>query len=403
MLDQLLVHQVRQRLEASGLPLVVELWNGQRVGPDSLATVRVRLHQLSSLKAMADPCLGALARAYVEGALDLEGDIRDIITLGDRLCNAGDCTQKPGSDGWKWWRHTRTRDRRNIQYHYDVSNDFYGLWLDSRRVYSCAYFKSPDMSLEAAQEAKLDLICRKLALQPDEQFLDIGCGWGGLILHAAERYGVHAVGITLSVDQHAWVTRQIETRGLGGQVEVRRMDYRDVPEAGGYDKIASVGMFEHVGHANLKAYFDKVTALLKPGGLVLNHGITTAGPEASGLGSGIAEFIEDYVFPGGELVHASDVLRAAAKSGLECLDAENLRSHYGKTLWHWVTRLEQHADEAQRLIGQQKYRIWRIYMAGSAYAFDHGWMELWQVLAGKGIDGNQPNYPFKRDFVYRDA
>ena len=403
MLDQLLVQQVRRRLEASGLPLVVELWDGQQVGSDTLATVRVHLHQLSSLKAMADPSLGALARAYVEGGLDLEGDIRDILALGDRLCSAGDCSPKTGSDGWKWWRHTRTRDRRNIQYHYDVSNDFYGLWLDSRRVYSCAYFKKPDMGLDAAQEAKLDHICRKLALQPDEQFLDIGCGWGGLILHAAERYGVHATGITLSEDQHAWVTRQIAARGLGGQVEVRRMDYRDVPEVKVYDKIASVGMFEHVGCGNLAAYFDTIAALLKPGGLVLNHGITTANPGASGLGSGIAEFIEEYVFPGGELVHASDVLRAAAKSGLECLDAENLRSHYGKTLWHWVTRLEQHADEAQRLIGEQKYRIWRIYMGGSAYAFDHGWMELWQVLAGKGIHGSQPNYPFQRDFIYRDA
>jgi len=402
-LDQLLVQQVRRRLEASGLSLVVELWDGQQVGSDTLATVRVRLHQLSSLKAMADPSLGALARAYVEGALDLEGDIRDILALGDRLCSAGDCTPKTGSDGWKWWRHTRTRDRRNIQYHYDVSNDFYGLWLDARRVYSCAYFKNPDMGLDAAQEAKLDHICRKLALQPDERFLDIGCGWGGLILHAAERYGVHATGITLSDDQHAWVTRQIAARGLDGRVEVRRMDYRDVPEREGYDKVASVGMLEHVGRGNLAAYFDTIAALLKPGGLVLNHGITTANPGANGLGSGIAEFIEDYVFPGGELVHASDVLRAASNSGLECLDAENLRPHYGKTLWHWVTRLEQHADEAQRLIGQQKYRIWRIYMAGSAYAFDHGWMELWQVLAGKGIDGSQPNYPFSRDYIYRDA
>ncbi len=403
MLDQLLVHQVRRRVESSGLPFVVELWNGEQVGAVSDASVRVRLHQAASLKAMADPSLGALARAYVEGDLDLEGDVRDILALGDRLCNAGDCSPKTGSDGWKWWRHTRSKDRRNIQYHYDVSNDFYGLWLDARRVYSCAYFKNPDMSLDAAQEAKLDHICRKLDLQPDEQFLDIGCGWGGLILHAAERYGVRAVGITLSDEQHAYVDRQIAERGLAGRVEVRRMDYRDVPEHGGYDKIASVGMFEHVGRLNLATYFDKINALLKPGGLVLNHGITTSEPEASGLGSGIAEFIEDYVFPGGELVHASDVLRSAAGSGLECLDAENLRPHYGRTLWHWVTRLEAHADEARRLIGEQKYRIWRIYMAGSAYAFDHGWMELWQVLAGKAVDGAQPNYPFRRDFIYRSA
>jgi cyclopropane-fatty-acyl-phospholipid synthase len=403
MLDQLLVNQVRRRVEVAGLPLLVELWNGEQVGDAAAAKVRVRLKQPASLKAMANPSLGALARAYVEGELDLDGDVRDILALGDRLCDAGHCKPQTGSDGWKWWRHTRSKDRRNIQYHYDVSNDFYGLWLDARRVYSCAYFKSPEMSLDAAQEAKLEHICRKLDLKPGERLLDIGCGWGGLVLYAAERHGVQALGITLSDDQHAWVSRQIAERGLGGRVEVRKMDYRDVPEGDGYDKIASVGMFEHVGRAHLKAYFDKIASLLKPGGLVLNHGITTAAPEATGLGSGIAEFVEEYVFPGGELVHASDVLRAAAGSGLEGLDAENLRPHYGRTLWHWVTRLEARADEARRLIGEQKYRIWRIYMAGSAYAFDRGWMELWQVLAGKGLDGQQPNYPFRRDHLYVGA
>lgn len=401
MLNQLLVHQVRRRLESLGAPLEVELWDGRRLGQDALAAVRVRLNRLSSLKALAFPNLGALARAYVCGDMDLEGDARDILSLGGRLCNTQGVPAKTGSGNWKWWRHTRIRDRKNIQYHYDVSNDFYGLWLDPRRVYSCAYFQTPDMSLEAAQVAKLDHICRKLNLQPGERLLDIGCGWGGLILHAAEQYGVEAVGITLSDDQLDYANRLIERQGLTGRVSVRKMDYRDLHEVECYDKIASVGMFEHVGQANLRQYFGTISALLKPGGLILNHGITSAEPEAIGLGSGIAEFIEDYVFPGGELVHASDVLRAAAASGLECLDAENLRPHYGKTLWHWVQRLESHADEARRLIGEQKYRIWRIYMAGSAHAFDHGWMELWQVLAGKPVDGQQPAYPFRRDYVYR--
>ncbi len=398
MMDQMQITQVRQRVQALSLPLAVELWNGVRVEHGHPPKVHVRLHNLAALKALARPSLGALAHAYVEGDLDLDGDIRDILSLGDTLCNAGECKPDTGSTGWKWWRHIRAKDRKNIQYHYDISNAFYALWLDARRVYSCAYFRDSGMSLEAAQEAKLDHICRKLNLRPGERLLDIGCGWGGLIMHAAGKYGVQATGITLSEQQHAYVNEQIEARGLEKNVEVRLMDYRDVPEEAVYDKVASVGMFEHVGRANLTAYFSRINQLLKPGGLVLNHGITSAALDSQGLGSGISEFIEDYVFPGGELVHISDVMRAASGSGLECLDAENLRPHYGQTLWHWVTRMEHHADEARRLVGEQKYRIWRIYMAGSAHAFDHGWMELWQVLAGKGVGPGL--YPFNRAYMY---
>ncbi len=402
MLDRWRLHQVRRRVEASGLPLAVELWDGRRVGRNP-ASVRVRLRRPTSLKAMAEPSLGTLARAYVEEHLDLDGDARDILALGERLCLAGVDRARSRAGAWKWWRHTRKRDRRNIQFHYDVSNDFYGLWLDARRVYSCAYFRTPEMSLDAAQEAKLDHICRKLDLRAGERFLDIGCGWGGLILHAAEHYGVQAVGITLSADQHAFVSRLVAERGLSDRAEVHRMDYRDVPQREAYDKIASVGMFEHVGRDKLPTYFAHVAALLKPGGLVLNHGITAAAPGSGGLGGGIAEFVDDYVFPGGELVHVSDVLRTAATSALECLDAENLRTHYARTLWHWVHRLEANADAARGLIGEQKYRIWRIYMAGAAHAFERGWLELWQVLAGKGVDGAQPGYPFSRDYMYRSG
>ena len=223
MLERLLIDRVRQRVETTELPLAVQLWNGECLGSAS-AKVRIELKQLASLKALAHPELGTLARAYVEGALNLYGDIRDILAVGNDLCAADAATSRTGSTRWQWWRHTRSRDRRNIQYHYDVSNDFYGLWLDARRVYSCAYFKTPDMSLDAAQEAKLDHICRKLDLRSGERFLDIGCGWGGLVLHAAERYGVQAVGITLSDDQHAYVSQQIESRGLTGRVEVRKLD-----------------------------------------------------------------------------------------------------------------------------------------------------------------------------------
>lgn len=401
MLDRVLISQVQRRVEATGLPLAVTLWNGETVGvAPELARVRLRLNDKASLKALAQPSLGALARAYVQGAIDLDGDLHDILALGNRLCAADDCKPGTGSAGWKWWRHTRSSDRRNIQYHYDVSNDFYGLWLDAERVYSCAYFRDAGMTLDEAQRAKLDHICRKLALKPDERFLDIGCGWGGLILHAARHYGVRAVGITLSDDQHAHASARVSELGLEDRVEVRRMDYRDVPETGAYDKIASVGMFEHVGRGHLAVYFRKIHDLLKPGGLVLNHGITAAALKSQGLGSGIAEFVDDYVFPGGELVHISEVLEAATASGLECLDAENLRPHYATTLWHWVTRLEVQAARAVELIGEEKYRIWRIYMAGSAHAFERGWMELWQVLAGKAVDGRQPNYPFNRTSMY---
>lgn len=401
MLNQLMIRQVRQRLQASDLPVAIELWNGEHVLPAPSPRVRVRLHKPASLKALVKPSLGTLARAYVEGELDIEGDIRDILSMGDTFCNAGDCKSALNTHAAKWWRPRKTDARKNIQHHYDVSNDFYALWLDAQRVYSCAYFSETDMTLDAAQTAKLDHICRKLNLQPGEAFLDIGCGWGGLIMHAVEHYGVQATGVTLSQEQFDYVDALIEARNLRDRVTVHLMNFQDMPGTLQYDKIASVGMFEHVGRPNMKQYFDQVNALLKPGGLVLNHGITAAALDSLGLGSGISEFIGDYVFPGGELLHISEVMRAATGSQLECLDAENLRPHYGQTLWHWVSRLEAQADQARTLIGEQKYRIWRIYMAGSAYAFDHGWMELWQVLAGKAVNGVQKAYPFQRTYQYR--
>ena len=401
MLNQMMISQVRQRLQAFDLPIAIELWNGENVLPSLAPRVRVRLHKPATLKALVKPSLGALARAYVEGELDLEGDIHDILSMGDSFCHAGDCKATLTNRAISWWPRKKTDARKNIQYHYDVSNAFYALWLDARRVYSCAYFRDADMTLDAAQVAKLDHICRKLNLQAGEHFLDIGCGWGGLIMHAVEHYGVRATGVTLSQEQFDYVSQLIAERKLQDRIQVHLMNFQDMPDTQQYDKIASVGMFEHVGRANMKAYFDQVHALLKPGGLVLNHGITAAALDTQGLGSGISEFIGDYVFPGGELLHISEVMRAATGSQLECLDAENLRPHYGQTLWHWVSRLEAQADKARSLIGEQKYRIWRIYMGGSAYAFDHGWMELWQVLAGKAVDGVQKAYPFQRTYQYR--
>lgn len=400
MLREIMFKKMRDRLH--GLPVEVRLYSGETLGTTD-ARVRLTIKTPRALRVLARPTLGGLARAYVEDWIDLKGDTREILALGHDLCQTELSLEGRRGADWRWWIHTRSRDRRNISYHYDVSNDFYGLWLDRNRVYSCAYFENGDEDLDTAQEKKLDLICRKLMLKPGERLLDIGCGWGGLILRAAEKYGVTALGITLSDNQFEYVKAEIARRGLSGRVEVRLMDYRDVPEDQPYDKIASVGMFEHVGRKNLATYFSKIYRLLRPGGLVMNHGITSVAVKAHGLGSDISDFIDEYVFPGGELTHVSHVMRELALSGLEPLDAENLRPHYAKTLWNWVDRLEAHADEALRLVGQKKYRIWRIYMAGSAYAFERNWLALFQILGGKPLPDGRQEYPFTRRHLCAEA
>jgi cyclopropane-fatty-acyl-phospholipid synthase len=296
--------------------------------------------------------------------------------------------------------HQRRSNRRNIQYHYDVSNAFYRLWLDARMVYSCAYFRTESDTLDQAQAQKLDHICRKLMLEPGESFLDIGCGWGGLIFWAAQHYGVKASGITLSQNQFEHVRAKIAELGLTGRVDVRLLDYVDLPEDRQYDKIASIGMFEHVGIANYPRYFGKIYRVLKPGGLAMNHGITQNHVGVDSLGSGVGEFVEDYVFPGGQLAHVSRVIQGLGAEGLELIDAEGLREHYARTLWHWVDRLESNADAARREVGEQKFRIWRIYLAGSAHSFDRGWISIFQLLVGKPLpDGTLP-HPATREYMY---
>jgi len=299
-----------------------------------------------------------------------------------------------------WADHTRGFDRKAIQSHYDVSDEFFGLWLDANRVYSCAYFRRADDTLEIAQEQKLDHICRKLQLKPGERFLDIGCGWGALIIRAAQRYGVNALGVTLSQHQYDFARKKIREAGLEGRCEVRLLDYRDVPEEGGFDKIASVGMFEHVGLKNFPVYFGKIFRLLRPGGLVMNHGITHNWPGQRELGSGIGEFVDRYVFPGGELAHVGQVLEAMSNSGLEPSDVESLRPHYGRTLWEWVDRLDSNREAAVACVGEKIYRIWRIYMAGSAHAFERGWLSIYQVLAGKARADGALDLPPTREHLY---
>jgi cyclopropane-fatty-acyl-phospholipid synthase len=401
MLEARMIGMLEDRVKRLGLPMSLTLWNGRVIRGAENASLQVTVRSPQALVSLANPRLGQIAKAYVEGEIDLKGDIRDTIRAGENLVAGDSTTYRKRSNIWKWWRHTRPADRKAIQHHYDVGNEFYGLWLDANRVYSCAYFKSPADTLDQAQEQKLDHICRKLNLEAGERFLDIGCGWGGLILWAVRNYGVRALGITLSKEQHAYVNRRIGELGLQGRCEVLLMDYRDVPEDQPFDKIASVGMFEHVGKRNLPAYFGKIHRLLRPGGVVMNHGITTNSLEDGELGSGIGEFVDQYVFPGGELVHVSRVISEMANQGLEPWDAECLRPHYARTLWHWVSRLEARQEEARRIVGERLYRIWRIYMAGSAHAFDRGWISIFQILGAKPLANGDFPYPLTRGHVYR--
>ena len=394
---------IANRYSGRGLPVALVLPDGARVPLSSDPEVDVTARTLAGLKALATPAMGRLARAYVHNDVDFSGSAKRVLAIAERM--VGDVANGAGGARGRVlsYVHRRRGNRRNISHHYDVSNTFYRMWLDARMVYSCAYFRTPDTPLDDAQLAKLDHICGKLRLAPGERFLDIGCGWGALIFRAAERYGVHATGITLSKNQYEHVREQIALRGLADRVRVELLDYADLPDAEAFDKIASVGMFEHVGPRNYDRYFGKIRRILVPGGFVLNHGITHNTIGNRSLGSGIGEFVEEYVFPGGELAHVSRVVEGLAAQGLEVVDGEALREHYARTLWHWVERLEANADAARAEVGEEKYRVWRIYMAGSAHAFDRGWLSLWQLLAGKPLaDGRLP-HPLTRDYMYAPA
>jgi len=384
------------------IPLRLRLWNGRTFDLGPQPTVSVAFPRPSALRYFVWPDLAKLGEAYVEGRIQVEGALKDVFEVGELYARKAARASKLAGIK-RVVNHTRARDRKAIQYHYDVSNDFYALFLDRNMVYSCAYFRSESDSLDRAQEQKLDHILAKLQVKPGETFLDIGCGWGALIFRAAKKYGAKATGITLSQNQYEFVNRRIREEGLEGRCEVRLQDYRDVPGEGVYDKIASIGMFEHVGFKNLRLYFAKIRALLKDGGLVLNHGITSVDPESRGVGLGAGDFIGRYVFPHGELPHISLVLAEMGHSGLDPTDVESLRQHYARTTGMWASRLEENRERAIELAGDKRYRIWAIYLQGCSYGFRQGWMTIYQVLACKQGGPELNPLPLTREYMYRGA
>lgn len=388
--------------------LAVRLWDGATLcfgeAPPACTLVFRSPRAFRELVLFRNPL--RLAEHYFRGRVDIEGDLYAALDLKDyilSLCLSGtekadllitalrlrgdvtDTQSRPVQRRLFRFRAPRWRDktanRAAIAFHYDVSNDFYRQWLDGQMVYSCAYFEHAGDDIDQAQRNKLEHICRKLRLRPGERLLDIGCGWGALIRWAAEHYGVLSHGVTLSRNQYDYCRRLIDKQGLADRVSVELRDYRELAGEGVFDKIASVGMFEHVGLKNLPCYFDTVRRLLRPGGLFLNHGIThdqegwrrTAG----------TKFINRYVFPGGELDTVSNVQRAMEHSGFEILDVESLRPHYALTLRHWVRRLEAKREEALRHVPEAIYRVWRLYMAACARQFETGSTGVYQILAAK--------------------
>lgn len=381
------------------LPLRLRLWDGKQIdlGPEPRVTMVVK--DPSLVAQLAHPSLDALGGAYVEGRLDLEGPMAAIIELGDVLSQALIGEQPVVLSPRE--AHDKARDAAAISYHYDLSNDFYALWLDREMVYSCAYFETGTEDLDQAQQAKLRHLCRKLRLQPGERLLDVGCGWGGLARFAAREFGVEVFGITLSQAQLQLARQRVADEGLAQQVQLELLDYRDLPQDERFDKVVSVGMFEHVGHANLPLYCQRLFGAVKGGGLVMNHGITAKHSDGRPVARGGGEFIGRYVFPDGELPHLATMTAQLSDAGLEVVDVENLRLHYARTLEHWSARLEAQLDEAAQLVPEQALRIWRLYLAGCAYGFAHGWMSLHQILAVKPHADGSHDLPWTRADLYR--
>lgn len=391
--------QLPTALQSLHLPLRLKLWDGHELdlGPTPSVTIVVKDPQLVS--EFTHPSLDLLGSAFVEGRLELEGSISEVVRVCDELSQAlvdDDDSNLPTRS-----QHDKATDAESISYHYDLSNEFYQLWLDKEMVYSCAYFKTGEESLEQAQLDKFHHLCRKLRLKPGEYLLDVGCGWSGLARFAAREYGVKVFGITLSREQLALGRARVKAEGLQDKVDLQLFDYRDLPQDGRFDKVVSVGMFEHVGHANLPLYTKLLFGAVKEGGLVMNHGITAKHVDGRPVGRGAGDFIDRYVFPNGELPHVARISADISEAGLEVVDVESLRLHYAKTLEHWSTRLENKLDQAAEMVPPHILRIWRLYLAGCSYAFSKGWINLHQILAVKPFADGSHDLPWTREDIYR--
>jgi cyclopropane-fatty-acyl-phospholipid synthase len=394
-----------------GPAFAIRLWDGWSWSSSNGAAPACALVVQSpqALQALiAAPNEITLGEAFIHGGLEIEGDIFSVFPVAEHLFNRPRPLRQKLREssartlfGVGQWlhhgaKHSPRRDHASIAYHYDQPVAFFEPWLGPSLAYSCAYFRNAEDPLDLAQQQKLELICRKLRLQPLERFLDIGCGWGSLVLHAARNYRAHAQGITLSKEQEQVARRRIEQTRLAPRCAVKLRDYREpdgIPHP--FDKIASIGMFEHVGLRNLPQYFSTVRRLLRPGGVFLNHGITRAYSSPTPK----ASFIDRYVFPDGQLVTLSQVLQAAESEGLEVRDVENLREHYELTLRHWVKGMQQNSTTLLRHVSEETYRIWLLYMAGSAAAFRRGDIAVHQVLFNRPDHGGG-QFPLTREDWY---
>ncbi|AWT11971.1 SAM-dependent methyltransferase [Stutzerimonas frequens] len=385
-------------LKDLGLPLKLQLWDGKEMDIGPAPSVTLVIKDPNLVTQLAHPSLDVLGAAYVEGHIDLLGPVEEVIYIGDVISRAlsVDDFATPTREA-----HDKATDAEAISYHYDLSNDFYRLWLDRDMVYSCAYFESGEEDIDQAQQAKLRLICRKLRLKPGDRLLDVGCGWGGLARFAAREFGAEVFGITLSREQLALARERVAAEGLQDRVHLELMDYRDLPQDGRFDKVVSVGMFEHVGHANLPLYCQRLFGAVRPGGLVLNHGITSRHLDGRPVAHGAGEFIDRYVFPHGELPHLVGISSCISEAGLEIVDVESLRLHYARTLQLWSERLEARLAEAQALVPERALRIWRLYLAGCSYGFRRDWIDLHQILATKPLPDGGHELPWTRADLYR--